>query len=120
MSSTSVVIGGKEQVFETSFLTVDDQDVAINISVPPVALQLAIRFTQGGLLPPSSPTGRWEMLAGILRFTFTGWTNVLTSAIGPQRFGEANGRGIYFQMAHRKIGANLNEVHWWVLLESQP
>jgi hypothetical protein len=119
MSSITVKMGGKEQIYSAAFLMLDDQDVEMEVAVPTAPLRMAIRFTPGE--PNTVATGRWEVVAGVTRFTFSGWSSPFTTAIpAPERFGELNGRALYFQVAQRKIGKDLNEVHWWVLVEAQP
>jgi hypothetical protein len=113
-----VKVSGKEQIYSASFLVLDDQDVELDIAVPTAPLRLTIRFTAGP--PNTAATGRWEVVGGVTRFTFSGWNTPLTTALAPERFGESNGRALYFQVAQRKVGKDLNEVHWWVLLEKQP
>jgi hypothetical protein len=122
MSSATVIVDGYELIYEASFLVLDDRDVEIRLAAAAASFNLVIRFTAGGLLPPTSPTGRWDVTqGGVIRFTFTGWNNAVTTAMeSPERFGDSNGRGLSFQMAHRKVGPNLNEVHWWIMLQQQP
>jgi hypothetical protein len=115
MASIQVLVNGKEQIYSEAFLIADDQDVELNVRSMPVFFRFKVRFTA----PEEKPSGNWTTTGSITQFIFRGWSNSVTSLMEePQRIGEVNGRELYFQMAHRKVG-RVNEVHWFVYMDAQ-
>ncbi len=76
-------------------------------------LKLDLKFTPG---QNSEYEGRWNSKDGIVYLEFVGWRNSIGTAVSePQKFGEIDGRRLYFQMAHYLLG-NMNLVHFYILV----
>ena len=115
MASTRIIVGDKEQIFDSAFLVGDDQDVQLQVASMPVFFSASVRFTAPN---DPSPSGTWTLDGGVARFVFRGWSNSIGLIMEiPERFGEFAQQQLYYQMSHRRIG-KVNDVHFYVLMDA--
>ena len=109
-----VRIGDKELVFQQTLLTLDDQDVDLEIPVRDGVLKIRLRCEQ--LRPDEKQSVDWKTTDGVLGIVLKGWNNPLGTAVSPpERLGDFKGQSLWFQVATYRI-ASLNVIHFLVLL----
>jgi acyl-CoA-binding protein len=108
-------IGHKEVIFSTNLLVKNEQEVFLDIPVQDELLKLSLVFKTSET--SDKPDGQWNFIDGVVKFTFTGWTNPLGSCIlEPTKFGDlANKHKLYFQISHHYVG-ELNSVTLYIYL----
>ncbi|WP_425336530.1 DUF6864 domain-containing function [Synechococcus elongatus] len=108
-----ITIDSKQIVYSATFLVATGVESYLDIPIDDSRLLLSIKFvTSTG---SAERTGEWQEENGIVRFVFTGWNNPLgTCVLEPTKFGDIDGKKIYFQLAHYLIGEQ-NLVHIFIL-----
>lgn len=111
----SIEIDNKEVIFSTNILVKNEQEVLLNIPIQNDHLKLSLIFKTSD--PAEKPDGQWNYIDGVVKFTFTGWTNPLGSCIlEPTKFGDlANKQKLYFQISHHYVG-ELNSVTLYIYM----
>ena len=119
---SQVRIYGQEQVSTSDFLVPDNMEAAVSVPVAQGTgtLRFTLRFVPSEGAIPAPPSSSWVNDNGTIKFKFVGWTSPLGSAFNePFKLGDVNGVPFFVQIAHRRLGANLNHVTWYVLLGAQ-
>lgn len=109
-----VTIDSKKVVFSTSFMVANGQEALIDVPIQGEILKLGVTFKPAST--GEERNGAWQQENGVVRFTFTGWSNPLgTCVLEPTKFGDIGGKRIYFQLAHHFVGEQ-NLAHLFILV----
>jgi hypothetical protein len=113
--SLSVFIDGKQQIYHASFLIGDEELVDIEVPVGDQKVKFSIQFVPG---PMDEREAEWRKDGDVLRVVFRGWRAALGMATNTFiKFGDVDGRKLYFQMVQSLIGTNLNNAQFFVYVD---
>ena len=109
-----VKINDKELVYSKDFLVQNDQEVIIDAPVLNDILKLSVVFKSGAA--SDERNGSWTNEGDVVKFVFSGWNNPLgTCVLEPTKFGDINGKRIFFQLAHQYV-AEINLAHLYIFI----
>jgi hypothetical protein len=98
-----VKIDGKDLVFSSTFMVGNNQEAEIEFPINEDKLKLSITFK--ATEAPGERNGEWKQVDGVVKFTFTGWSNPMGTCVAePTKFGDIGGKRIYFQLANHYVG----------------
>ncbi|MBZ6067943.1 hypothetical protein LA374_17260 [Aeromonas schubertii] len=106
-------IGGRDVVFNESFLATKDELVEFDILVAGQKLPIEITFVEGKDADPVS----WTVVQGTLKMTFSGLAKrgaLMSSLSKPYKIGVINGITFGFNFAC-SVSGNIYQVHFIVM-----
>ena len=112
-------IGDKKLVYSTSFLVADNQEAAMDVTFSDNSIQkMSIVFNPAGYDPQDyDGNGGWRVENGVVKFRFFNWRNGTGIAMKePLKFGDVEGKKIFFQIAHYMVGET-NFAHFFIYAE---
>lgn len=106
-------IGGRDVVFNESFLVTKGEKVEFEITVAGQILPLEITFVETGDVDPVS----WTMAQGVLKMTFSGWGkrgSLMSSLTKPFKLGVINGVTFGFNFSCT-VNGDIYQVHFMAM-----